>query len=112
MSMLRRVPDAYKNIEGQNGPSLPAKDSTEWEPYIRSAIAAAVRNNDAAIDLYMKSKPEWKELFPWYRYLFVSRSKPTTHLQALADVDSDELAKNAPPPLKRLLKRCERALFR
>ena len=113
LSMLCRFPSAYKNMYGQEGPKLPEKDSSEWKSYIRNAIAAAVGNDKAAINLYMESPPEspgWNELFPWYRYLFMSRSKPATHLQALAAVEDGELEKNAPPPLKRLLKRCEEAL--
>jgi putative ATP-dependent endonuclease of OLD family len=110
LAMLHRMPDAYKGIEGQSGPKIPDADSQEWELYIRNAIAASVGGNEAGINLYMKSQPDWKELFPWYRYLFLSRSKPPTHLQALAEVDSGVLQKNAPPSLKRLLIRCKETI--
>ena len=110
LHMLRRFPEAYKNIEAGNGPTLPPEDSPEWEPYIRRAIGVAVGNDDAAVDLYMNSTREWKELFPWYRYLFTSRSKPATHIQALAELGDGELKENAPPPLLRLLNRCKKAV--
>ena len=108
--MLSRYPDAYKNIEAGSGPPMPAEDSPEWEPYIRRAIGVAVGNDDEIVDLYMQAKPEWKRLFPWYRYLFTSRSKPATHIQALAKLDNCELKEYAPPSLLRLLRRCEEAV--
>ena len=109
LAMLRKFPNAYMGIDGQTGPRSPAADLPEWEPYIRNAIAAAVGGNDPGIDFYLKSGSDWKEIFPWYRYLFLSRSKPATHLQALAQIESDELQKNAPAPLKRLLKTVRRS---
>ena len=110
LNMLSRFPDAYKNIEAGNGPTIPSEDSPEWEPYIRRAIGVAVGNDETVVDLYMKSSPEWKELFPWYRYLFTSRSKPATHIQALAELRHGELKENAPAPLLRLLDRCREAV--
>ena len=108
--MLSRFPNAYKNIATGDGPTIPSEDSPEWEPYIRRAIEVAVGGDDAVVDLYMKILPEWKELFAWYRYLFTSRSKPATHIQALAEVGHGELKENAPPPLLRLLDRCKEAV--
>lgn len=110
LHMLSRFPDAYKNIEPGDGPAIPSEDGPGWEPYIRRAIGVAVGNEENAVDLYMQSSLEWKELFPWYRYLFTSRSKPASHIQALAEVGLDDLKENAPPPLLRLLERCKRAI--
>ena len=109
MSMLRRFPEAYQNIEGQNGPAIPDADSPDRDPYYRRAIGAALGKDEATIDLYM-NECELKELYPWYRYLFLNRSKPSTHLMALAGIENSLLKKNAPPPLKRLLKLCKKTL--
>ncbi len=49
------------------------------------------------------------DLLRWYRYLFLSNSKPSTHLRAMSFSSKEELAK-APPPLGRLLDRIERAV--
>ena len=108
--MLRRFPDAYKNIETGQGPIIPPGDSPEWEPYIRRAVGVAVGNDDTVVDQYMKSSLELKELFPWYRYLFTSRSKPATHIQALAGLGHSEIKENAPLTLLRLLDRCRKAI--
>lgn len=45
----------------------------------------------------------------WYRYLFVSNSKPSTHLQALSHVDAAGLA-SVTSALSRLLNRVEEAV--
>ena len=108
--MLSRFPNAYKNIATGDGPTIPSEDSPEWESYIRRAIGVAVGSDDTVVDLYMKSSREWKELFPWYRYLFTSRSKPATHIQALAELGHGEIKENAPLPLLRLLDRCQEAV--
>ena len=109
MSMLRRLPEAYQNIEGQNGPAIPDEDSPDRDTYYRRAIEASVGNKEAIIDLYM-NKCELRELYPWYRYLFLNRSKPSTHLMALAGIENSLLKKKAPKSLKRLLKLCKETL--
>ena len=107
--MLRRFPEAYRGTAGQSGPNIPAEGSPNQEQYFRNAIKAVVGDNETAVDLYM-NYDEMKELSPWYRYLFLSRSKPSTHLQALADIGNDELKTKAPPPLERLLQQCDMGL--
>ena len=49
------------------------------------------------------------DILRWYRYLFSSNSKPSTHLRAMSFVSKEELAK-APAPLSRLLDRIEKAV--
>ena len=58
-------------------------------------------------DIYDES---WDELFTWYPYLFLSRSKPETHLAALNRIDIDELETDAPPELKALIEHVRDAL--
>ena len=108
--MLLQFPDAYKKIGAGSGPRIPTEDSPEWEPYIRGAIGAAVGNNDEGLTLYSNTSATWKELFPWYRYLFLSRGKPATHIQGLAEVPEEGLKKNAPPTYLRLLTLCEESI--
>ena len=105
--MLRQFPEAYKKVGSGSGPRIPTEDSPEWEPYIRGAIGAAVGNNEEGLTLYMSSSSTGKDLFPWYRYLFLSRGKPATHIQGLAEVPDGELKENAPPTYLRLLTLCE-----
>jgi hypothetical protein len=44
----------------------------------------------------------------WYRYLFLGRSKPSTHLRALSSIDGKTLAENTPEPLDELIEVIER----
>ena len=108
--MLRQFPDAYKKVGAGGGPRFPSKDSPEWEPYIQGAIGAAVGNNDEGLTLYSKTADTWKELFPWYRYLFLSRGKPATHIQGLTHVPGEALKKGAPRTYLRLLNLCEESV--
>jgi putative ATP-dependent endonuclease of the OLD family len=38
----------------------------------------------------------WDDEMRWYRYLFLGRSKPSTHLRALSAIDAEVLAHNTP----------------
>ena len=42
-------------------------------------------------------------LLRWYRYLFLGRGKPSTHVRVLSGLDSPALASAAPEELKALL---------
>ena len=39
----------------------------------------------------------------WYRYLFLGRSKPTTHLRALERLDDARLEANMPKELRTVI---------
>lgn len=98
MEMLFKFPTAYMVVEeGDRGPqqnsdateAVIGKDMTEyvaeyWKP--ANADQLVVQQN------YLR----------WYRYLFLSRSKPSTHLRALSRLDDVQL-QNAPEPLIALI---------
>lgn len=90
MSMLNAFPDAYKQIEGaQTGPQdTPAFD--------------AVLGANGSADFYVSSESEiaWDEKMQWYRYLFLGRSKPSTHLRALHRLDDATLQAEMPEELR------------
>jgi superfamily I DNA/RNA helicase len=54
---------------------------------------------------------EWDEDFRWYRYLFLGRGKPSTHVRALGGVPLEQLKDRAPSPLVALLRRVNDELF-
>jgi predicted ATPase len=58
-------------------------------------------------DLYDEN---YDDEFKWYPYLFLSRSKPETHIAALARIEPDELAEDAPAELKALIEHVKEAL--
>lgn len=104
LAMLRRFSDAYQGLSDQSGPQFPGLDSGNRERYTLTAIRSAL-GNDESVDLYVGT--QWEDLFPWYRYLFSSRSKPAIHLEALSVLDGERLADDAPPSIIRLLEECE-----
>ena len=111
LQMLSRFTDAYKSLESGNGPTIPQTESQERDAYLRRAIEVIVGGNETVIELYMNIPSDKRELFPWYRYLFTSRSKPATHIQALASLGQSELKGNAPDPVLRLLGRCKEVVL-
>lgn len=87
MTMLVAFPDAYMQLdEGQTGP----RNTPAYE-----AVLGA--NGDA--DAY----DGWDGEMQWYRYLFLGRSKPTTHLRALQRLDDASLLANTPDELKTVI---------
>jgi putative ATP-dependent endonuclease of the OLD family len=77
--------------------------------------ADAIRDKKA-VTLKTGGDPElyedaYHEKFKWYPYLFLSRSKPETHIAALARIeDEGHIAENAPPELKALIEQLKEAL--
>lgn len=102
--MLEHFPEAYKSVANNSaGPRIPECHDLAYKAYLDKAalsvMGANLENSKYPKELY--------ELFPWYRYLFLSKSKPATHLQALQTIqDQYEIVKSAPSVLKRLLKFC------
>ncbi|MGB3758905.1 MAG: TOPRIM nucleotidyl transferase/hydrolase domain-containing protein [Rivularia sp. (in: cyanobacteria)] len=90
MAMLSCFPDVYKKTQN-------SEPRTSQDDAIK-----AVLSNDA--NKYESAYTDVIELFRWYKYLFSTHSKPSTHLQALCEIDEEELNLQAPPVLKKLLK--------
>ena len=53
----------------------------------------------------------WGDAFVWYPYLFLSRSKPETHLAALSRITDKKLADYAPTELSTLIEHVRDVLF-
>lgn len=78
------------------------------------AGAAAIRDKKA-ITLKVGGDPDLynddhDDEFKWYPYLFLDRSKPETHIAALARIEEDNLAEGAPPELTALIEHLKEAL--
>jgi putative ATP-dependent endonuclease of the OLD family len=88
-SMLTAFPDAYQVIEpGRQGPA------ERGDPRI------SVFGETGRGDLY---GPEADELLRWYRYLFLGRGKPSTHVRVLSALRPADLSAGAPEELRSLL---------
>jgi putative ATP-dependent endonuclease of OLD family len=88
-SMLRAFPAPYQVIEpGRQGPSQQGNPRT------------AVLGDEGRADLYGN---EQDQLLRWYRYLFLGRGKPSTHVRVLSGQTHQALAAGAPEELRALL---------
>lgn len=88
-AMLNAFPGAYKTLQpGMIGPSSTGD--------ARGAVLGV--GGDAT---FYGTTPD--ELFRWYRYLFLGRGKPSTHLRALSTLDGAALVASAPEELRALL---------
>jgi hypothetical protein len=97
MSMLMAYRDDYESLEeGWRGPAS-SGDVTE-----------AVLGAQGDQDVYDNT---WQEKFRWYRYLFLGRGKPHTHVRVLANIDEQRLAAEVPSELRALLEHVNDAVF-
>lgn len=72
------------------------------------AKKAATLKDGGDPDLYDE---DWNTTFKWYPYHFIGASKPEAHLAALAQIENDALAQDAPEELRLLLAHVRKALF-
>jgi putative ATP-dependent endonuclease of the OLD family len=88
-SMLQAFPAAYQVVEpGRQGPS-PMGDP-------RTAVLGEAGRGD----LYAAAQ---EPLLRWYRYLFLGRGKPSTHVRVLSAQTPEVLTAGAPEELRALL---------
>ncbi|MDA8170651.1 MAG: AAA family ATPase [Nitrospiraceae bacterium] len=92
-AMLSAFPEGYQHPNpGGHGPRSSAEAIRE-----KKAVTLKTGGNPELYD-------DYDDEFKWYPYLFLSRSKPGTHITALTRIEEDtELANNAPPELKALI---------
>ena len=87
------------------GPRIPAMDDPKFSETIEDAAEIVLSKSGPGISVYTGSLVHLQNYFPWYRYLFLNRSKPSTHLMAISQITDEELVAKGPDTLKRLLKK-------
>ena len=110
-SLLESFPDVYKAQAGppRRGPSLPDAATPEYADAvdIRLKQILAAKPESASRELGATYSRKQKELFPWYKYLFVDGSKPVSHMRAMIEVEDEQLLGNLPEVLKSLVDRAK-----
>ncbi len=96
--MLQKFPTEYQ-ATGDRGPRIPKADDPARADALKEAVKAVLKEGSDGSTF----NDAQKEAFFWYRYLFVGRGKPTTHILALASIDDAELAEKCPMALRRLV---------
>jgi putative ATP-dependent endonuclease of OLD family len=95
-TMLKAYPRAYRVLgQGMRGPAATG------EP--RDAVLGA----EGSPAFYTAAEDDDLR---WYRYLFLGRGKPSTHVRILSQLTPEELAATLPEPLQRLLSRVQTTL--
>lgn len=97
--MLKAFENAYHTTAAR-GPNLP-DDASKLSAAVDKATQAVLGDSSSTIG-YSEAD---RRLFIWYRYLFLNRSKPTSHLMALTSISDEDLVASAPKVLLRLVKR-------
>jgi len=99
-SMLRAFPVAYMYANpGGHGPH------TGPDAVVRKKATTLKTGGDGT--LYNE---DYDTSFIWYPYLFLSRSKPETHIAALSRIGESDLAESAPPEIIALIERVKEVL--
>lgn len=100
--MLSKCLDNYTNIlSDHEGPKAETLAKTS------EATKIALKGDDPDISLYDNDK---QKLMPWYNYFFLTRGKPTSHLEALSDLSDSEIIRIIPQPLDALATAVQQAL--
>jgi len=100
-AMLTAFPDEYKTINIARGPRIP-KDEDKKAEYIKNAIDVVLKEKCGEGNTYSEAE---KSLMPWYRYLFLMRGKPSTHIMAISKIDDDNFKNKLPIFLKDIIKK-------
>ena len=98
-AMLRAFPEAYKGTAEGGGPRIPTNPA-ELATRTGQAVRAVLKDGGGTGETY---GPDEKALFPWYSYLFLGKGKPTTHILAMLSLTEDELSRQMPAVLSRLI---------
>ena len=95
LALLHAYPDAYKAVVPPGGgPKSTLEDATK----------AVLGAGGDGTKIYVDPFAEYPAHFTDYRYHFLTRSKPVTHLEAMAGLKNSELKASMPDVLERLLK--------
>ncbi|EHK9017386.1 AAA family ATPase [Vibrio vulnificus] len=95
-SMLKAFPSQYRVApdESSNGPSM------------RGEPGDAVMGDEGNPEFYADDLLNLR----WYRYLFLGRGKPSTHIRVLGSIPPEQLAQNAPEELRALVQSIHKTL--
>lgn len=99
-AMLRAFPQAYQM------PNPGGKGPREGEEAIQAKKRTTLKTGGNPT-LYSH---DYDDAFKWYPYLFLSSSKPETHLSAFSRIPDDDIARLAPYELRKLIEHVKQKL--
>jgi putative ATP-dependent endonuclease of the OLD family len=83
------------------GPNIPdrTKEQDEYSKYLISAVHSTLKSDLVDGKFYSDDQ---KELMIWYKYLFLGRGKPVTHIQVLPEIPIEEVNNDLPEVFTKL----------
>lgn len=107
-AMLEAFPATYKK-QAVRGPLLPDVGSEGYQGAVLDRVKQVLSSNPKAAPANTGATyaPEQRELFPWYKYLFIDGSKPVSHMRASIAIADVDLLNGAPDVLLRLVGRAK-----
>lgn len=103
LAMLEAFPEAYEAIIPKGGGPKMAADK---------AAEVVLGTAGPGLTLYTGPFKDYPDLLPAYRYHFLTRSKPATHLAALTHIKPKALREDMPSVLAEVLKHIAKSLRR
>lgn len=105
-SMFNKFPEEYKTLEKGRG----ANEST-IEKTIKGAIASVLKKDaDDIKDISEYETNGSYDIWFWYRYLFLGKGKPVSHINAFLSITEDSIIEKAPKELKELTVKAKQLL--
>ena len=115
LAMLMSFPDEYKGLADQ-GPRVPGAgfvrdletdraDDLSYLEKVKRSVRAVLHESGGEGDSYTAGQ---RGFMVWYKYFFLDKGKPCTHVAALAEIDDQSLRSGMPAELKRLTSYVER----
>lgn len=101
-SMLLNFESEYHSSMSQGPRGIDDESSEEYKAKLDDSIKATLKSSKAIGKTY--TAEEHKAMI-WYNSLFLGRGKPSTHIEALKEIDNDRLIEKAPPELLKLVNR-------
>lgn len=101
-SMLLNFVSEYHSTMAQGPRGISDESSEEYQTKLKESIQATLKNSNARAKTY--TAEEHKAMI-WYNSLFLGRGKPSTHIEALKEIDPQTLIEKSPPELLRLVNR-------
>ncbi|MBU3183246.1 ATP-dependent nuclease [Clostridium estertheticum] len=112
--LLESYGELYKNtLDDNKGPRIIKKGTikelelenppdVKYVNRIAHDIGQTLKENGGDGSSYTS---EQQKLMIWYNYFFLNRGKPTTHFQAMSQIDDEKLIEGAPDVIKRVIAR-------
>lgn len=106
-SMLKSFTKEYqKTIPKNGGPKINDYNAEERDERAEKDMKDVLKSAEAEGNFYKDDM----SLMIWYKYFFLTRGKPATHIMALSNIKKDKLKENLPELYGKLLQKIKKKL--